>query len=395
MSRLLALLLAALILAPASALAAQRYAIGLVTIGPGPIYWQRFGHNAILVEDTRRKTSTLYSYGFFDFAQKNFFWRFVRGAMQYEMDGLPARYDLARYVEEGRSIRLQMLNLSPAQATQTAEFLEWNRDPKRRAYPYDYFLNNCSTKVRDLLDQVLKGQLKRELIGRSRGLTWRMHVLRSLADDLPLWSALHLGLGQPADDALSLWDEAFLPERLSVSLREIRVVQDGETVALVNAERMLSDGAYAAPPDYPPDRLWLALALGLLLAGGAVLMMRKAPRAWLTRALTSAWLLLTGLAGCVLLGLGFLTAHHMAWPNENVLIMSPLAVLLLVFYRPALRRRLWQLLAASTLVAIMIQWLPAFSQANGEVLAFFAPTQLVLAFFAIRQSASKPMRPVT
>lgn len=373
-----------------------RFTVGLVTIGPGPIYWQRFGHNAIVVEDNIEETSTLYSYGFFDFEQERFFLRFLHGEMNYEMDGLPTSYDLKRYAEEGRSIRLQLLNLSDAQAAEAARFLEWNRDPSRRHYRYDYFLANCSTKVRDLLDHLLDGQLKRELIGRSRGMTWRMHTLRSVFDDVPMWTALHVGMGEPSDAALSLWEEAFLPERLSVSLRDIKVSRNGELQPLVRLERMLAVGEFAAPPEYLPSRLWQAGALGVGLTLLAIWGHRGSRQPLIVRVLRGAWLLAGAASGLLILALGTLTAHHMAWPNENVLALSPIGLLILLWRSPRGQRLGWQLLATSSVAAVVIQWLPAFSQANGEILAVVVPVNLVLAWFALRQGATaSAIRPVT
>jgi Domain of unknown function (DUF4105) len=373
--------------------APARFDVALITIGPGPIYWQRFGHNAILIDDLQKRRSTLYSYGFFDFEQEDFFGRFLRGDMRYEMDGLPAELDLKRYFNEGRSIRLQRLNLTPEQAAALVEFLEWNRDPTRRHYRYDYYLANCSTKVRDVLDRVLDGALEKALVGRSRGLSWRMHTLRSVEDDAPLWLALHIGLGQRADAPLNLWQEAFLPERLSAALREVNVpVRDGLT-PLVSDERELSPGDFVAPPDYPSDRLIWGLLFGLALVGLS-LALSKWPLA--LKIWTGTWLLLNGITGTVVLALGTLTAHRMAWPNENLLVLTPLALLILFWpSRGPVRRWLWRALIVSSLTAIVIQWLPAFGQANGVILAFAVPLNVTLALLALAQPSGMPTRPET
>lgn len=391
------LLLALLsVLGSAKTATVQRFEIGLVTIGPGPIYWQRFGHNAILVKDAKHDRATLYSYGFFDFEQKDFFWRFLKGQMRYEMDGLPADLDLRRYVKEGRSIRLQMLEFNAEQAAETARFLEWNRDPKHREYDYDYFLSNCSTKVRDLLDRVLGGALKRELVGRSNGMSYRMHTLRSLFDNVPMWAALHIGLGERADPALSMWDEAFLPDRLSVSLRDVQLSNaEGQLQSLVRSERELVAGKFAPPPEYSPSRLWQALLLGIAGALLLALAQIKSGNAWWLRAMSLLWVSSIAIAGLIVVALGLLTAHTMAWPNENILVLNPLGLLAFLWRGAAIKRRLWQLFGTLAVLAVLIQWLPAFSQANGEILGLAVPLNLALAWAGSRYFSGSPMRPVT
>jgi hypothetical protein len=59
--------------------------VSLLTFSPGDIYWQRFGHNALIVRDGLG-APRLYNYGTFDFQQKNFFLNFARGRMQYRLD---------------------------------------------------------------------------------------------------------------------------------------------------------------------------------------------------------------------------------------------------------------------------------------------------------------------
>jgi len=56
--------------------------IGLVTMEPGETYWERFGHNAILVAPDDGSEPTLYNYGYFDFDEPNFLLRFAAGDMR-------------------------------------------------------------------------------------------------------------------------------------------------------------------------------------------------------------------------------------------------------------------------------------------------------------------------
>ncbi|HZX91072.1 MAG TPA: DUF4105 domain-containing protein, partial [Rudaea sp.] len=157
--------------------------VALITFGPGEEIWERFGHNAIEIRDRSSGRSRWYNYGIFDFAQQNFFLNFARGLMTYRVaEGYPSE-ELPVYVEEGRWVIEQQLNLTPPQRMQLAEFLAWNARPDNAQYRYDYFTANCSTRVRDALDAAVGGAIKAQTIAPSRGFTFRMDADRLMRPD--------------------------------------------------------------------------------------------------------------------------------------------------------------------------------------------------------------------
>ncbi len=133
--------------------------VSLLTIGPGELYFERFGHNAIVVREAGRP-ALAYNYGIFDFEQENFLLNFARGHMLYRMAVGTLADDLAMYRAERRSIVEQQLDLDPAQARALVGFLDDNARPENAQYRYEYFSANCSTRVRDALDQALGGALR-------------------------------------------------------------------------------------------------------------------------------------------------------------------------------------------------------------------------------------------
>jgi hypothetical protein len=326
--------------------------VSLITVGPGEVYWQRFGHNAIRVRDRASGREVLYNYGIFDFAEEDFFGRFIRGEMDYEIAARRPEDDLEQYRAEGRRVVEQALNLSPPQRLELARFLAWNARPENRKYRYDYFRANCSTKVRDALDAALGGALRATTDGRSRGYTLRMHARRLTAPDLPVYLGVHAGLGPLTDQPVDFWDEMFVPMEVERHLRDVRVRDDsGAMVPLVAAEtELLPDRV--GEPDAPPDWFWRFLAIGLLL--GALL-------AWLGRgagarrrgfgALAGGLWLLAGLGGVVLALLWFATAHESAWRNGNLALFNPLCLALLPAAWRALRGRVPQGPASAVIAA--------------------------------------------
>ena len=99
-------------------------------MGPGDIFWERFGHDAIVVDDPARGEPVSYNFGFFDLGEDGFVGRFVKGEMQYMLVALPLREDLQYYRETGRGAILQWLELEPAQARRLADELAENARPE-------------------------------------------------------------------------------------------------------------------------------------------------------------------------------------------------------------------------------------------------------------------------
>ncbi|MDQ3207872.1 MAG: DUF4105 domain-containing protein, partial [Gemmatimonadota bacterium] len=122
-----------------------------MTMGPGKAVWERFGHNAIWIHDPVQGTDKAYNYGLFDLRQENFLVRFLQGRMWYWMQGFPAQSYVELYRRANRSVWVQELEMPPQSRRELQNFLEWNERPENRFYHYDYYRDNCSTRVRDAL----------------------------------------------------------------------------------------------------------------------------------------------------------------------------------------------------------------------------------------------------
>lgn len=373
------LLWLALLLAPALAAAAPR--IGVVTMEPGGIFFERFGHNALLVQDDAAGTATSYNFGYFDMDEPDFFGNFVRGHMKYWLVALPLDDDLARYAQTGRGVGVQWLDLTPQAATALAAALAENARPENAQYRYDYYTSNCSTKVRDAIDQALGGALQPQLSGRSQGNTYRSESVR-LASPAP-WMAVgfHLGLGGYADRPLSRWDESFIPMRLRDALREVKLA-DGRP--LVASEQVLLPHRVAPAPAEAPRPRMGALIAGLLLAGLALWAARRAPRALAAGALLF-WAL-AGTAATVMALIWLATEHVAGHGNQNLLLLSPLCLFLLpggwakLRGREPSRRFRWLLwtVAGSAALAGFLKFLPFLVQENVEWVLLLLPLHWAL-----------------
>jgi hypothetical protein len=400
-------LLSLLLLAPAAA--AQEHpalpdtgrgtelTISLVTMGPGKAVWERFGHNALWVQDDRTGAGRIYNYGLFSFEQDNFIVRFVEGRPEYWMQGFDAEPHLRYYVTENRSVWVQELNLTPAQRADLRDFLEWNERLENRFYRYDPYRDNCSTRIRDAIDRVLGGRLREATDhDRSRG-TYRSHSVRLVADHLPTYVGLMLALGEPADRPLSAWEAMFIPLEMRRSVRDLTVPgADGREEPLVISERTVFESTASYGRDAPPDWLPGFLAAGLAIAALIALPMRRPARRSARAAATasaSLWALVTGIAGLILAGLWLFTNHWIAYRNENLFFANPVALLLAITLplaalgvRGAMRLSLWLAgaVAALSLLGFVLQILPWLDQVNGPIIALALPPNLALGWAVLR-----------
>ena len=366
--------------------------VSLVTYGPGETYWERFGHDAIELRDTVSGEAVNFNYGVFDFDEKRLPAE-LRPRPHALPDGCRAdqRSTSSYYREAGRSITRQTLALDPSQAQALRDFLLWNLRPENAGYNYDYYADNCTTRVRDALDHALGGVLKAQLSGRPGGMTYRQQTDRLMSAQPWLMLIMDLGLGPYADQPLDAWHEAFLPAVLERELRHVRIADArGHSQPLVSSEELVAPNRLVPPPPTAPDlRAPLAIA-GLLLAFALLLGRRYWPLGFTV--LGTLYLLAAGIVGLLLLALWTLTTHHSAWSNANLLLFNPLAFALL----PTLWRArhglaasrfasailLLQLLAA--LAAIALHLLPGTVQQNQPWLLFALPTWLALAW-SLRQ----------
>ncbi len=373
--------------------------VSLITYGPGETYWERFGHDAIELRDTVSGEAINFNYGVFDFNEKNFFLNFARGHMHYLMDAAPSALDESDFIDSGRSVTRQSLALSADQAAALRDFLLWNLRPENAGYRYDYYVDNCTTRVRDALNQALGGVLRTQLGARAGGMTYRQQTVRLMSAQPWLMLVLDLGLGPYADQPLNAWQESFLPMVLQAQLREVRVDNGhGGLQPLVRSERPVSPNRLEVPPATAPDlRPPLALA-GLLLAALIVLTWRTWRPGFI--ALGTLYLFAAGLVGILLLVLWTLTSHHAAWANANLLLFNPLAFALLPTlwraHRGVMPSRfangviLLQLLAA--LVAVLLHLLPGTVQQNQPWLLFALPCWLALAWSLRGQPAANSLQ---
>jgi hypothetical protein len=389
----LALLLAGPLAAqtPAPRAPGSELTVYLVTMGPGTKVWERFGHNAIWIQDRSRNVDVAYNWGLFSFDEPGFLRRFLLGHMNYWMGGFDAGSMIGAYIQDNRSVWAQELRLTPAQKLALRDFVAWNARPENRTYRYDYFRDNCSTRVRDAIDRVLGARIRSATDTVPSRTTYRWHTRRLLTEDLPMYAGTLYGLGRPTDHPITVWEEMYLPMRMREYMRTITVPDEsGRLVPLVASERQLFASTSVQEPSAPPRYLWLFLTFGLLVGGGLAWMgTRTRSRLWRGSFASTAtvWCVVSGALGAGLVLAWLFTDHVYTYWNENILQLGPVALPLVVMLpraalgggSPRAVRVLTASIAVLSVLGFAIQLLPGFSQVNGEIVAFALPVNLGLA----------------
>jgi hypothetical protein len=368
--------------------------VTVITFGPGEEVWERFGHNALWIHDGQRGTDIAWNWGLFDFAQPDFLQRFLSGDTKYWMAGEDAYRMIAAYHEIGRTITLQRLALTQAQAAALRDFVQWNSLDQNKYYRYDYFRDNCSTRLRDAIDRALGGALQRATDTVTTPLTYRGESVRLTDGLLPVQLGIDVALGRPSDRPLSEWQSFFIPMRMRDALRSVTIpAADGTPVPLVIDQRTIppTSGPAVTVPKEPPSLVLRYLLLGVLLAVLAfvlrVLGRTNRGALWGLVLLGMLWSLLCGVIGALLLYMWAFTRHVFWGWNENLLLLSPPSLALMVLLPAALLRaravRQARVLSAAIallgVLALVLSMVPG-GQSNLAIVALALPLHLALAW---------------
>lgn len=380
---------AAALAPPPAAASPQTPRIGVVTMQPGQEFWSRFGHDALVVLDPVSGKAISYNFGFFDPTEPDFIARFLRNDMRYRLMAMPFEDDMAIYSYEGRGVEVQWLDLTAAQASQLAESLRINALPENAFYRYQYFDDNCATRVRDAIDRTLGGALRRQSEGRSHGNTLRSEALRLSKPDLWMWVMMDLLMGPETDKPVPVWAESYVPARLADALREVK---NDQGRPLVQTERELLPHRIAPAPQATPLPWWPWALVGLGLGIALAWIGDRSPRVLAVVALP-LWGAL-GVVGALLLYAWFGTGHTYTWANRNLLLFNPLCLLLWFGGWRALRGRetgpvfvwLTALVVLCAVAGLFLYWLPVYPQRNAHWIALWLPVHIGL-WFGFRNAA--------
>ena len=131
----------------------------LLTCAPGTETYSHWGHSALRIVDSEKNTDLVYNWGVFDFSTPNFVWKFAKGRLDYMLGVYSYKRFIQEYFLEERWVNQQKINLEPEETSSCLCLLAENLKPENIKYRYDFFYDDCSTRIRDLLEKSLGNRL--------------------------------------------------------------------------------------------------------------------------------------------------------------------------------------------------------------------------------------------
>lgn len=299
---------------------AQDYQVSLLTCDPGEELYSAFGHSAIRVLDKESGQDLVFNYGTFDFNTPFFYVKFTQRTLDYMLS--VSTYDsfLYSYHAAQRGVREQVLDLNQSQAGDLVQFLQINYLPENRFYRYDFFYDNCATRIRDAFELIL-----------GRNLDWNEQrdperkTFRNLIDEYvyPLpWAdfGIDLALGAVIDVNATEREKQFLPDYMEAAFARAKIVGDGPTRPLVKSDHVVLE---FEDQEYKMDFFNPYIAWWLLAIGVMVLTFFGSKKGRLYKGFDIAFFSILGLLGILIIGLWFFTFHPQTKYNWNILWAFP------------------------------------------------------------------------
>lgn len=303
--------------------------ISLITVSPGNELYSSFGHSSILVEDYQIGLSVLYNYGSFDFNTANFYIKFLRGTLPYQLTKNSLNTALEYWTAENRLVTKQILKLNQKQKQTIFDLLEANYLPQNRTYQYKFFYDNCSTRPRDILINALGNRL---LLDSTLNPTesYRFWVdtyagHKSISD-----FGMDIAIGTPSDEATGYMNAMYIPDNLMQALDSAKIKTDTLTYPFVS-EKMVLNAFYVNKAKKRKEvNIPIILAI-LLIITSIVLYLKKL---FITKYDYFLFSIL-GISGLILTFLWIFTDHGVTVKNFNLLWASPFLIPFLFFIKKA------------------------------------------------------------
>ncbi|PCJ26254.1 MAG: hypothetical protein COA96_05795 [SAR86 cluster bacterium] len=338
----------------------------LITVDVGDMVWDNFGHTALRVVDEKSDIDVVFNWGGFDVSGGvvAFSFNFFKGIMNYSLGTNSSRREFAIYQYQQRTLWQDEINLTNPQKEILYRRLLWNMEVENVVYPYQYFFDNCTTKVRDYLNEALSGRIAAENTGITQN-TFRDQVLQHYESVALIGFSLDILMNSNIDRPVTEWEEMFLPLSLRERLFKVEsdVAENGERKMLLSNSQLIMQ---FPPPSVETDAYQVAsislLAPVLLL----LLMLKKIPMSYFAthsrislkaanisfRVLGLLGLitaLFSGVYGVLMLGSWFISDHLDLHHNINLLLFWPTDFLgLLVALRWFVFCRPWPMTHNST-----------------------------------------------
>ena len=297
----------------------EKVEISIITCDPGSEVYSLFGHGALRINHIESDEDIVVNWGIFEYYedQFKFGYDFAKGRLNYYMGIQNTMNFLREYSYYNRGVREQILNLTTSEKKEIIEFVSLNNLPENRNYKYEFFYDNCSTRIRDLLSSIFRSNISWGNHPSENKFTFREIIHQNLAPQPWLMLGIDLVLGQRIDQLVNNKNLMFLPAYLEAILDSTKITTVAQSKTLIARKNVLIPTAENNRPAITSITIygWIALMITLLLL---FLKNDRIFNVWSCVLLT-----LLSLLGVVLYFMWFGTDHQATKNNSNILWANP------------------------------------------------------------------------
>jgi hypothetical protein len=292
----------------------------LLTCGPGTEVYSIYGHSALRIVIHSQHSDSVYNWGVFDFATKNFAWKFAKGRLDYMLIAETPKSFLGEYFYEKRYVYSQKLNLNEKELSKLTELINENIKPENAKYRYDFFYDDCSTRIRDLLEKSIGDKLKYPPAEPGKNPTFRDMVAKYQNPYPWLRFGVDLIMGSSADKQTGFRERMFLPIDLKDELSKTFVFRSGKMIPLLQNPEVLMD--YKAPDTKPYFIFGPTFTAGLIIIIVLILAALTKSRK-ITRIIDIVIFSTFSILSVLMIFFNFFTDHAQMKVNLNIIWLNP------------------------------------------------------------------------
>lgn len=288
--------------------------VSILTIGPGFVLNDAFGHSAIRIKDPLQNIDLIFDYGRYDFQAKGFYLNFAKGKLDYEIGWTYSEDFISNYKLQQRRVTAQIINLTLKEKQNLFEVLQTNIQPQNKSYSYDFFYNNCATKIKDVLVDTSNKNISFLTPENFEQLSFR-ELIRSHVPQNS-WGGLGIdaALGSVIDRLASVEEHLFLPKYLDEILKHSKF--DPEATKLVLRSEVLNQTQKSKPSTFWWSPLVILGLVSITIVGMTYYDWTSKSR---NKFLDALLFFTTGSIGILILFLWFATDHTATAYNYNFL----------------------------------------------------------------------------
>jgi hypothetical protein len=307
------------------------YIISVLTIGPGNSLSDSFGHSAIRVQDKSKNYDLVFNYGIYDFNDPKFYSNFIKGYLNYSLGVSYFKDFKSSYISNNRSIKEQVLLLPDSLNKKIVDRLIINSKPENKNYLYDYFSNNCSTIIKDIIDEsLIKYDYQNTYVVKDKN-TYRNLIYENINKNS--WGSLGIDicLGSYIDQEIDAEKNTFLPEYLFEYLNSsyYKHPKLGNKIKLVKKINLINNKNKQFPNLNIDTLLYSPLFIFIILSSLLIYLNVKYLNNKKVHLLLQSTHIITSAIGFLILFLWFFTDHYSAAYNYNLLWANPLNIILI------------------------------------------------------------------